>query len=73
MDGFKQWLSLAIPAGWEDVIVRTVKVLLVAFAVMHLKEWLDAGMFDSLEILVDAAWIAGGILVFNAILLFAKR
>jgi hypothetical protein len=72
MDSLKQWFSLAIPAGWEDVIVRTVKVALVTFVVLHLKEWFDAARFDTPDILIDTLWTAGGILVLNAILMWAK-
>jgi len=72
MDSLRQWFSIAIPAGWEDVIIRTAKVAVVAFVVFHLKEWFDAGRFDTPDIAVDAALIAGGTFVLNAILLQVK-
>jgi hypothetical protein len=72
MESLQNWLSLALPAGWEDVIVRTVKVAVVAFVVMHVKEWFDAGRFDTPDIVLDSAWMAGGSLVLNAILMWVK-
>ena len=73
MENSKSWFSLVIPAGWNDVIVRTVKVFLVAFVMLHLKEFLDGGGFDTPDIAVDAAVVAAGTLVLNAILVLTKR
>ena len=72
MESVRKWLNLALPAGWEDVLVRTVKVAVVAFVVMHAKEWFDAGRFDTPDIVIDSAWMAGGSLVLNAILMWFK-
>ncbi len=73
MESFEKWFKLMSPTGWEDVIVRAVKVLVVAFVMFHLKEWLDAGRFDTPDILIDSVWVAGGTLVLNTILLWVKR
>jgi hypothetical protein len=67
-----KWSSIDVPAGWADVVVRTVKAALVAFVVLQLKEWFDAGVFDTPAAATDAALIAGGTLVVNAILKWAK-
>ena len=72
MDSLRKWFSIAIPAGWEDVIIRTAKVAVVAFVVFHLKEWFDAGRFDTPDIAIDSVWIAGGTFVLNAILMQVK-
>ena len=72
MESLKKWFSIALPAGWDDVIVRTVKVAVVAFVILHLKEWIDAGAPDTLDIAIDAIWIAGGTLALNAILMWVK-
>ena len=73
MEKSKNWFSLVIPTGWSDVIVRTVKVALVAFVMLHLKEMLDGGGFDTPDIAIDAAVVAAGTLVLNAILVLARR
>jgi hypothetical protein len=50
-----------------------VKVAVVAFVVLQLKEWFDAGAFDTPGTAVDAAVVSAGTLVLNAILMLAKR
>ena len=73
MESFEKWLRIAAPTGWDDLIVRTVKVAVVAFVALHLKEYIDAGFpLDTPDITIDSAWIAGGTLVLNAFLLWVK-
>jgi hypothetical protein len=54
--------SIAMDAanGWNGVIVRFVKVALVGFLVLQGKEYLDAGMFDTIATGTDALLIAAG-------------
>jgi len=68
----KNWFSIAVPAGWADVFVRAAMTAVVAFVVLQAKEWFDAGSFDTPATAVDAALIAGGIFLLNAILKWAK-
>jgi len=73
METFEKWLRIVAPTGWVDIAVRTVKVAVVAFVTLHLKEYVDAGFpLDTPDIIIDSAWIAGGTLVLNAILLWVK-
>ena len=72
MESLKKWFSIALPAGWDDVVVRTVKVAVVAFVMLHLKEWFEAGTLDTPDITIDSTWIAGGTLALNAILMWVK-
>jgi hypothetical protein len=58
----------AVPTRWADVAIGSLKVALVAFVVLQLKEWIDAGMFDTPAVTVDALLIAAGTFVLNAIL-----
>lgn len=71
MTSSKNWLHMAAPAGWGDVLVRALKVAVVAFVIFHLKEWMDAGRFDTLDILIDSAWVAAGAFVLDAVLMWA--
>jgi hypothetical protein len=64
--------TIDTPTGWADILVRAVKVLLVAFVVLQMKEWFDAGTFDTPATALDAAMIAGGTLVLNAIFMLAS-
>lgn len=66
------WLSIDVPAGWADLFVRTVKVAVVGFVVLQSKEWFDAGTFDTRATATDAALIAAGTFVLNAIIKLAK-
>ena len=61
----KSWFSLDAPAGWADLLVRTVKVAAVTFVVLQCKELYDAGRFDTLGTGVDAVLIAGGFFLLN--------
>lgn len=62
-----KWFSMDVPAGWTDIFVRTVKTAVVAFAILQMKEWFDAGMFDTPGTAVDAGLVAVGIFVLNVI------
>lgn len=66
------WLKFDAPSGWPELIVRTLKVAVVAFVVLQLKELRDAGHFDTGGTAVDAGLIAGGTLLLNLGLGFAK-
>jgi hypothetical protein len=72
MESFMKWLTIDAPTGWADLVVRAVKVALVAFVVLQLKELIDAGTFDTLATSIDAGLIAIGTLVVNAIFMRVK-
>lgn len=72
MQSLGGWLRLGVPAGWADVLVRTAKAAVVAFVALQLKEWLDAGALDTPACAIDSAFVAGGTLALNAILLWAS-
>jgi hypothetical protein len=72
MENSRKRLSATAPAEWADVFMSAVKVAVVAFLVLQAKEWFDAGAFDTPATAVDAALIAGGVLVLNVILKLAK-
>jgi hypothetical protein len=67
MASLERWLRIGVPAGWDDVVVRTVKAAVVAFAALMIKERIDAA-WDAPACLVDAAWVAGGTFLLNAVL-----
>lgn len=68
----RSWLRLGIPAGWADILVRTAKVAVIAFVALQSKEFLDVRELDIPGCAIDAAWVAGGTLMLNAILLWAR-
>ena len=72
MESSKNWFGIDAPAGWAVVFVRAVLAAVVAFVVLQLKEWFDAGVFDTPGVAGDAGLIAGGTLVLNAILKWVK-
>ena len=65
-------LRLIFPNGWNDVVVRALKVALVVFIVLQLKEWIEIGEFDTAAAVSDAMFIATGTLVLNGILRLAR-
>jgi hypothetical protein len=67
---FEKWLGIAAPGGWGDLLVRTVMTVLAAFLALVLKEYLDTREWDVAACAIDAAWVAGGTFVLNAILMW---
>ncbi len=72
MNSPKNWFSIDAPPGWAGVFVRTVQAAVIAFVVLQLKEWFDAGAFDTPATALDAALIAGATFAWNAIHMRAK-
>ncbi len=60
MAGSKSWFSVDAPATWSDLLVRTVRVAVVAFVVLQLKELKDAGRFDTGGTAIDGLLIGAG-------------
>ena len=60
-------------ARWAGIIVGSLKVAVVAFVVLNLKELRDAGRPDFGGTAVDAGLIAAGVLLLNAALGFGRR
>ena len=73
MESWENAFRVEIPAGWKALVIRTILVALVAFVVLQIKELVDAGRFDTAGTAVDAVLVATGVLVLNAILVFATR
>jgi len=69
MASLEKWLRIGVPAGWNDVLVRTVKVAVVAILALVLKEWMETREWDVPTCAIDGAWVAGGAFALNAILL----
>ena len=57
-----------VPEGWTGVLARAVMTGAAGFAALVLKEWLDTREWDFLACATDAAWVAGAVLVLNALL-----
>ena len=66
-----RWIG--IPTGWNDIVVRTLKVFLVGFVVLVLKEYMETHEWDIPVCAIDAAWVAGGVFVFNTLLKLIAR
>ena len=61
-----------IPAGWSQMMSRSVTTAVVAFLVLQAKEWVDAGAFDTPGTAVDAVLIAVALFLVNAVLRWAS-
>jgi hypothetical protein len=66
------WLSGDIPSSWANLLVGAIKIAVVAFIVLQMKEWFDAGSFDTPATATDAVLVAGGTFILNAFLKLAK-
>jgi len=58
---------------WLEVLMGAVSVAVVAFVVLQIKEYVDAGRLDTKGTMVDAGLVAAGVLVLNAIQELFKR
>jgi len=73
MEKTVKWNELALPVNWTDIIIRAVVIFLISFLTFHLKEYIDAGRFDTLDIIIDSLWLAGGSVIVNGVLLMIRR
>ena len=67
-----RWFTMDAPAGWPHAIGRSMTIAVVGFVVLQAKEYFDAGMLDTPATAVDAALIAGGVFILNAVLIGGK-
>ncbi len=72
MESSKNKFSLDAPAGWTELFIRTGVTAVVAFVVMQLKEYFDAGRLDTPGTAADAGLIAAGIFIVNIIIMMTK-
>ena len=63
--------SSLVPAGFKDVVIRTVLTFVIALLSLIAKEYVEAGEFDPAGVSIDAAWIAAGGLVIYSVLAVA--
>lgn len=54
-------------AGWNGLLITSLKVLVVGFVVLQGKEFVDAGSFDTPATAMDAGLIAAGVFLLNAV------
>jgi hypothetical protein len=66
------WYNIEAPAGWNSVVIRAVAAAVIAFVTLQLKEYIDAGSFDTPATAIDGGLIAGATFVVNAILMMTK-
>lgn len=71
MNQVKAWLGIAKPGGIDDFVIRVVKTAIAAFAVFIVKRGIDNIDVHVLRDAIDAAWMAGGSIVLNALALLA--
>ncbi len=67
MAGFAGWLGVDVPSSWAALAARSVRVAVVAFAVMQIKELVDAGKFDTLGTSIDGALIGAATFLLHAL------
>jgi hypothetical protein len=67
MATFTQWLNSDAPTTWAEVGARVATTGVVAFVVLQLKEYFDAGRFDTPATAVDATLVAVGVFLLSAV------
>ncbi|HWR67003.1 MAG TPA: hypothetical protein VN364_12880 [Bellilinea sp.] len=59
--------SQDVPLSFGQLILRFFKIAVIAFLVMQIKEYVDAGVFDIPGVLMDSALIAAGVLIVDLV------
>ncbi len=59
--------SQDVPLSFGQLISRFFKIAVIAFLVMQIKEYVDAGVFDIPGVLMDSALIAAGVLIVDLV------
>ena len=59
--------SQDVPFSFGQLIFRFFKIMVVAFVVMQVKEYVDAGVFDLPGVLMDSALVAAGVLILDLV------
>jgi hypothetical protein len=72
MNNSQPWYSIDAPTGWTPVLIRAISAGVIAFVTLQLKEFIDAGSFDTPATLIDGGLIAGATFVVSAILMKTK-
>lgn len=72
MESTKKLSSSVAAETWRDLMLTSVKILVVGFVILQAKEWFDAGSFDTPATAIDAGLIAAGVFVLNAVLKLLK-
>ena len=72
MNNSQPWYSIDAPAGWTPVLIRAISAAVVAFVTLQLKEFIDAGSFDTPATAIDGGLIGGATFALNAILMWTK-
>jgi hypothetical protein len=72
MESTKTGYHTADSASWLDLVIESLKVAVIAFVVMQVKELIDAGTLDILGVLVDSLLIGAALFVVNAVLKLAR-
>jgi hypothetical protein len=66
------FLRLAAPLSWAEALARSAVVAVVAFLVLQLKEFVDAGRLDTPGTAMDGILIGTGFLIVSAVLMWAR-
>lgn len=59
--------SQDVPFSFGQLIFRFFKIMVVAFVVMQIKEYVDAGVFDLPGVLMDSTLVAAGVLILDLV------
>ncbi len=65
--------SQDVPYSTGQLILRFCKIVVVAFIVMQIKEYVDAGVLDIPGVLVDSALVAAGVLILDLVSMSLRR
>ena len=65
--------SQDVPYSTGQLILRFCKIVVVAFIVMQIKEYVDAGVLDIPGVLVDFALVAAGVLILDLVSMSLRR
>lgn len=69
----KKWLGVRVPGGWDDVAVSALKTVVIGFIALLAWDWFESGDWDPRGVASNAAAVAVGLFVLDAILMSTDR
>lgn len=73
MEHTKKWLGVRVPGGWDDVAVSALKTVVMGFIALLAWDWFESGDWDPMGVASNAAAVAVGLFVLDAILMSTDR
>jgi hypothetical protein len=73
MEYTRRWLGVRVPSSWGDIMVGTLKTIVIGFLALLAWDWFESGDFDPVGVVSNAIVVAFALLVLDAVLISTMR